>query len=94
MILNRIISLSKEAERGDVVFDLYQKSSTQERSYSYDNIKQFDCLTQGHGCFWSSIHDEKQLQKFFQTYVLQHQERLSRVTMFLSGMIGEEALTV
>lgn len=103
MILNRIISLSKEADRVGIVFDLYQENSIKAgerlRRTKKDPIhmtisSSLTALPKDMDAFWSSIHNKNQLQKFFQTYALQHQERLSRVIVFLSGMIGEEALKV
>lgn len=101
MILNRIISLSREAERVDVVFDIYQENSIKAgerlRRMKKDPIhmtisSSMTALPKDMDAFWSSIQNKNQLQKFFQTYTLQHKDRLSRVTVFLSGMIGEEAL--
>lgn len=103
MILNRILSLSKEAERVDIVFDVYQENSIKAgerlRRTKKDPIhmtisSSLTALPKDMDAFWSSIHNKKQLQKFFQTYVMQHQERLSRVTVFLSGMVEEEALKI
>lgn len=103
MILNRIISLSKEAERVDVVFDVYQANSIKAgeriRRTKKDPVpmtisSSLTGLPKDMDAFWSSFHNKNQLQKFFQAYVLQNQERLSRVSVFLSGMIGEEPLKV
>ena len=103
MILNRIISLSKEAERVDVVFDLYQENSIKagerNRRTKKDPVhmtisSSLTALPKDMDAFWSSIHNKNQLQKFFQAHVLQHQERLSRASVFLSGMIREKPLKV
>lgn len=102
-ILNRITALSKEAERVDVVFDLYQENSIKAgerlRRTKKDPVhmtisNSLTALPKDMDAFWSSIHNKNQLQKFFQTYVLHHQEHFSRVSVFLSGMTGEEALKI
>lgn len=103
MILKRLISLSKEAERVDVVFDLYQENSIKAgeriRRTKKDPVhmtlsSSLTPLPKDMDAFWSSIHNKNQFQKFFQAHVLQNQERLSGVSVFLSGMIGEEPLKV
>ena len=90
MILKRIIMLSKEAERVDIVFDLYQENSIKAgeriRRTKKDPVhmtisSSLTALPKDMDAFWASIHNKNQLQKFLQTYLLQYRDKLPGVTL-------------
>ena len=103
IILSRLISLSRNANRVDIVFDSYVDNSIKAgerlRRMKKDPINMtistyLTDLPKDIDAFWASNYNKTQLQKFFKLYFLEHKNRFSRATVYLSGVIGEEALKV
>lgn len=90
MFLNRILYLSTDAERADVVFDIHHENSIKagerHRCMKKDQVNMtvsssMTTLPKDMDAFCASIQNKSQLLTFFRGNLLHHKGRLSRKTV-------------